>query len=871
MQWYQKSAQEVLSEWKVTQEGLDYDDAARRLKTYGLNQLAKQKKESDLDIFVRQFKSPLIYILIFAAILVVILGKGVDALVILAVITINAVVGAIQEGKAKNSLERLRSLIRHKALVRRDGKELLVSSDEVVPGDILIIKEGDRVTADARIFESQSLKVDESILTGEAYSVSKNPATIGKKNLVIGDQKNMVFAGTNAVSGNCEAVVVQTGINSEIGKIAKDVLETSQIPLPLSNKILKLTHFVALAVAGIGLLTLIAGLARGIEFEEIVGAVIGLSVSIVPEGLPVAVTIVLAGGVWRMAKQKAIVRQLAAVEAMGNADALLVDKTGTITTGKMVIKHVFLDGSIFDVTGDGYEPKGKIKTLNKNNTKLEKILSLCLLSLNADVVYDEHLGWRPSGDPTEAAIAALCLKANLSREKLSKVYKVDFAKPFDIKKRYIEAAFLKGYEKWHVLVGAPEFLSKKLKIDHDLLKNYHELASKGLRVVGVAVYGPKKNKLFGWALLAIEEEIREEVSMSVREAKSAGFRVVMMTGDFAETAKAIAHKVGIFQEGDTMITGQDIENLTGEQLAEKIEKVSVFARITPEHKLQIVNAFKKRGFICAMTGDGVNDAPALQAANLGIGLGSGTQVAKDSSDIVLVDDNFKTIIDAISEGRSIYLSLKENILFLFSTSLGEVLVIVGAILIGLPLPLVAVQIIWLNFVTDGFFVVALAQDPPTKKQLKSREDVNSENLVDRLMLKRMFLMGFAMMAVAMPIFIIFSKLYSLEYARSMALVMLSVSQWFNALNVRSRTRSVFEIPVNNSYLIFAFCAVIVLQYLAIETSFGNKILHTQNLATGHWALAIGASTLIVWVEEIRKAVVKVRKVRKVREVREVLA
>jgi len=359
--------------------------------------------------------------------------------------------------------------------------------------------------------------------------------------------------------------------------------------------------------------------------------------------------------------------------------------------------------------------------------------------------------------------------------------------------------------------------------------------------------------------------------MSVKEAKRAGFRVVMMTGDFAETAKAIAQKVGIYQDGDTIITGQDVEKLSHEQLGEKIENVSVFARITPNHKLKIVNAFKKRGFICAMTGDGVNDAPALQAANLGIGLGSGTQVAKDSSDIVLVDDNFKTIIDAISEGRSIYLSLKENILFLFSTSLGEVLVIVGSILIGLPLPLVAVQIIWLNFVTDGFFVVALAQDPPTKKQLKSREDVNSENLVDRLMLKRMFLMGFAMMAVAMPIFIIFSKLYSLEYARSMALVMLSVSQWFNALNVRSRTRSVFEIPVNNSYLIFAFCAVIVLQYLAIETSFGNKILHTQNLATGHWALAIGASTLIVWVEEIRKAVVKVRKVRKVREVREVLA
>lgn len=850
--WYQKSAKEVLGEWKVTPEGLNYDDAARRLKTFGPNQLAQSKKESELEIFVRQFKSPLIYILIFAAILVVFLGKSVDALVILAVITINAVVGTVQEGKAKNSLERLRSLTRHKALVRRDGKDILVSSEEVVPGDILIIKEGDRVVADARIFESQSLRVDESILTGEAYSVGKKAETIKKDNLVLGDQKNMVFAGTSVVGGNCEVIVVQTGFDSEIGKISRDLLETSQIPLPLSNKILKLTHFIALVVFGIAAFTLLVGLARGIELEEIVGAVIGLSVSIVPEGLPVAVTIVLAGGVWRMAKQKAIVRQLAAVEAMGNADALLVDKTGTITTGKMVIKHVFLDGNLADVTGDGYEPKGEIKTLNKNqNDKLEKILSLCLLSLNADVVYDEHLGWRPSGDPTEAAIAALCYKANLSREKLTSVYKVDFTKPFDTKKRYIEAAFLRGSEKWHILVGAPEFLSKKLKIDHDLLKNYHELASKGLRVIGVAVYGPKKSKLFGSALLAIEEEIREEVSLSVKEAKGAGFRVVMMTGDFAQTAKSIAQKVGIYEDGDVILTGEDVEKLAESELGDKIKKVSVFARITPEHKLKIVNAFKKHGFITAMTGDGVNDAPALQAANLGIGLGSGTQVAKDAADIVLINDNFATIVAAIAEGRSIYLTLKKVILYLFSTSLGEVLVIVGAILIGLPLPLVTVQIIWLNFVTDGFFVVALAQDTPRHKLL-AKSEVASENLVDSLMIRRILLMGTSMLVAALPIFYLFLNWYGIDYGRTMALLVLSVTQWFNALNVRSRYLSVFTRKLDNTFLIFSFVVVFVLQILVIHTRFGNQLLHTVPLLPRHWMLAILVSALIILVEEIRK-------------------
>src|SRR3989338_5614923 len=694
---------------------------------------------------------------------------------------------------AKNSLERLRNLTRHKTLVRRDGEEDLISSEYVVPGDILILKEGDRVTADARIISAEFLKVDESILTGEAYAVGKKSEVIREENLVLGDQKNMVFSGTSVVSGYCEAVVVTTGFDSELGKISKEVLESSDLPLPLAKKINRLTHLIAFAVFGVAFITLILGLLRGIEFIEIVSAVIGLAVSIVPEGLPIAVTIVLAGGIWRMAKEKAIIRQLAGVEALGNADALLVDKTGTITTGQMVIKQVNLDGKLIEVTGEGYEPKGKIKITNsKQKAKLEKLLGLCLLSLKANVVHTEHTGWKPSGDPTEAAIATLCLKAGLNREKLSKEYKTDFARPFDSKKRYIEAAFAKEGEKWHVLVGAPEFLSKKLKIDHDLEKDYHKFAQKGLRVVGLAVFGPKK-KLFGHALLTIEEETRKSVPSSVEEAKRAGFRVVMMTGDYAETAKAIAKKVGIYEEGDTVLTGEDVEKLAEVELEERIEKVSVFARITPEHKLKIVNAFKKKGHVCAMTGDGVNDAPALQAANLGIGLGSGTQVAKDSSDIVLVNNNFETIIEAIAEGRAIYFSLKRVILYLFATSLGEVAVLALAIIVGLPLPLVAVQIIWLNFVTDGFFVVALARDGQDEKGFMSINAVDTQNLVDKLMVQRTILMSLAMVLCAMPVFYYLQKTYPLDYARSVALLILAVSQWFNAFNVRSRSKSIFSV------------------------------------------------------------------------------
>src|SRR3990167_3907240 len=854
MNWYQKPHQDVLKELGVKPEqGLTPQQVKDRLAAFGPNVLARAKKETILDIFVRQFKSPLIYILILAASFVISLGQTTDAIVILAVIFLNSIIGTVQECKARNSLERLKSLTRHKALVRRAGEENLISAEELVPGDILIFREGDRIGADARVFKAESFKVDEAVLTGEAESITKTLDVITQKDLVVGDQKNMVFAGTSVVSGFCEAIVVETGFSSELGKISKSIQESSDIPLPLAQKVLKLTHFIAFAVFLIAAITLLTGVLRGIEFREILATVIGLSVSIVPEGLPVAVTIVLAGGVWRMAKNKAIVRQMAAVEAMGNADTLLVDKTGTITTGKMVIKKLNFMGDEVRVDGDGYTPKGTIEKLeSQENGKLNKLLSLCYLSLNADVVFDEHNGWQPVGDPTEAAIAVVCSKAGLSKEKLSKEYKVDFAKPFDPQKRYVEAAYVKGEEKWHVFVGAVDFIAKNLKVDHHILQDYHNLAKKGYRVVGAVVFGPKKNQLFAHALFAIEEEIRPQVAKSVAAAKEAGFRVVMITGDFEETAKAIAAKVGIFENGDKVLTGKDVEKLPEVQLEQRIENVTVFARITPEHKLKIVSAYKKKGHVCAMTGDGVNDAPALQVANLGISVGSGTQVAKDSSDIVLVDSNFSTIIDAISEGRAIYQSLKKIILYLFSTSFGEVLVISGAVFLGLPLPLFAVQIIWLNFVTDGFFVVGLAQDPPLEKKLLHKNEVVSENLVDRKIILRMSILALAMFTATMPVLYFYQNSASLAVARTMALLILSATQWFNALNVRSKDQSIFRVPLNNRFLIASFVIVFVLQFIAIETSFGNRVLHTVDLDFGQWMLALSVSTLIIWVEEVRK-------------------
>lgn len=858
MKYYQKTARAVCEELGVNpDEGLGYSQVKDRLTTFGPNVLAHARRETLLDIFVRQFKSPLIYILIFAAMLVIVLGQSTDALVILAVITINAVIGTVQEGRAKNSLERLRSLIRNKALVRRNGEEIITGADEVVPGDILIVHEGDKVVADARITAAQSLTVDESILTGEAYTVAKSEEAIRQENLVYGDQKNMLFSGTSVASGYGEAVVIATGFESELGKISKKLLETASVPLPLSRKIVRLTHLIAIFVFLIAAAVFIVGFLRGIAFLEILGAVIGLSVSMVPEGLPVAVTVVLARGVWRMSKNKAIVRQMAAVEAMGNADTLLIDKTGTITTGKMEIRKVEMGEAVFTVGGTGYVPRGEVSGGKRAElAKLKKMMGLVYLSLKADVVKDENSGFKAAGDPTEAAIAVVCRKLGLVKEKLEKEYKTVVAWPFDSKKRYIEAVFKKGRGKWKVYVGAPEFLSRDLKIDHRLSRNYQEMAEEGLRVVGAAIYGPD-GKLDESLLLAIEEEIREEVKGSVVEAKAAGFRVVVLTGDYPETARAIARKVGIFEEGDEVVGGSRVEELSEDELARILPKVTVFARITPEHKLKIVNAYKKKGFCVAMTGDGVNDGPALQAANLGIGLGSGTQVAKDSADIVLTDDNFSTIVAAISEGRNIYITLKKVILYLFSTSLGEVLVIGGAVLVGLPLPLVAVQIIWLNFVTDGFFVLALAQEPP-EKGLISRAELRGDVLIDRSMVERSILMALVMLLTGLPIFVIFSAQFSLDYARGMALLVLSSIQWFNALNVRSKTASVFKTPLNNPYILLSFAAVAALQFFALETALGNKILHVEGLKVEHWVLGIALATSIIWAEEVRKWVYRLR-------------
>lgn len=855
MNWYKGSASAVIKNFKTSLEGgLKSEQAAKLLESYGPNTTASKRKESLFQIFLRQFKSPLIFILLIAAFLVVFIGQKTDAFVILLLVLINSIVGTIQEGRARNSLEKLKALIKSKILVRRDGKEVLISSEEVVPGDILVLHEGVKIAADARLVTVENLQIDESILTGESRPVVKITEAISGQDLIVGDQKNMAFAGTTIISGYGQAIVVATGFETELGKISKGLLTTSKVLLPLEKKVERLSRQIGLGVLGIAASVLIVGVVRGISLLEMTGAVVGLAVSVIPEGLPVVVTIVLAKGVWRMAHSQAIVRRMVAVEAMGAADTLLVDKTGTITTGQMMVSKVYFDGREIEVDGDGYDPLKPFELKGDFGQKLKKILTLTYLSIKADVVKDKD-GWKPTGDTTEAAIAVFCRKAGLSKEQLEKQFVAKWLMPFDAKKRYSKASFKENGDEWTVFVGAPDFLEVELDLPKKFSNDYQSIVDGGLRVMGLVVFGPKK-RLDGYAFVAIEEEVRPNVAQAVALAQKVGFKVAILTGDFPTTAKTIAQKVGIYKDGDQVLTGSQIEGMAKGELAGKIDSVSVFARITPNHKLEIVNAFKAKGHVVAVTGDGVNDGPALQAADLGIGIGSGTDVAKESSDIILADNDFSTIVSAIYEGRGIYLTLKKVILYLFSTSFGEVLVIFCAIALGLPLPLVAVQIIWLNFVTDGFLDVSLAQDPPKNYFGSSRFE--SKNLVDRLMIVRMVITGLAMLLITLPTFYYFLHTYDISYARSMALLVLSVTQWFNALNVRSRTRSIFTMSLTNNWvLIGAFVVVVGLQIFAFQTRLGNSFLHVQPLPLNHWLLAIGLSTVVIFFEETRKLTVKI--------------
>ncbi len=846
------------------------EEAKNRLEKYGENKLREAKADNLAIIFFRQFQSPLIYLLIAAALVIFLMSETVDALIVLAILVFNAVIGAAQEGKARNTLLALKKFVQTKAVVLRQGGEMIIEDSEVVPGDIIILREGEKIPADARVILSNSLNIDESALTGESEPAHKIGEIVKKNNLPEQERKNMVFKGTCVLSGNGKAIVVRTGLNTVIGNISEKI-QGIDAEMPFKKNIRYLTNLIVLAVGSISVLLFLSGVVSGKSAKEMFTTVVSLAVSIIPEGLPIVMTLVLASGVWRMSKKNVLVKKLQAVEALGQASVIAVDKTGTITNNEMAAQKFYSNGKMFEIGGLGYEPGGEITLGGKtvcpaNHPELFFAGKIAVFCSNARVMFDENSKkWSVSGDPTEAAMNIFCKKLGIDKDILESESPLVVDLPFDYKLKYHASVHLSEGKKFLSVAGAPEEI---LKLCHSLSGEekeklesvFLEMSRNGTRVVALAgksgnedISSGKINNLVFAGFLGMRDSLRIEAVEAVKKIISAGIKVVMITGDHKNTAMAIAKDAGIYQAGGFVLTGHEIDNLTDEELKKEVLSCSVFARVTPEHKLRIIKAYKSSGEIIAMTGDGVNDAPSLVAADLGIAMGKiGTAVAKEASDIEFLDDNLINVISAIEEGRSIYKTIKKVILYLFSTSAGEVLTISGALFAGLPLPLFPVQIIWLNFVTDGFLDVSLAMEPKEKNLMESEFKRPKKWVVDGLMSRRIFFMSVPMAIGSVCLFAAYFKAGDAK-AWTVSLTALAVFQWFNAWNCRSEEKSVFQMNfLSNKFLTGATLIVICLQLFIIYNPAMRKIMRTTPLELSDWLIIAVAASSIVFVEEIRK-------------------
>ena len=882
--WHKKDLANLINELETSEHGLNSDQVKINQEKYGSNKLPEAKTQGLGIIFIKQFQSPLIYLLLGASFLVFLINEAVDGAIILAVLIFNAVVGTIQEGKAQNTLKALKDFVETKATVVRDGQEVIIPDSEVVPGDLLVLQEGERVAADARIIQVHNLTAEEAALTGESVPVHKK---VEAENTSSEDDwhKNLVYKGTTIVAGNGLAIVYATGKETEIGKIANKIIKLDT-EIPLKNNIRHLSRAIISIVVLVSGYLLWIGSRTGLGMRELFATIVSLAVSIVPEGLPIVVTLILAMGVWRMSRRNALVKKLQAVEALGQATLLAIDKTGTITKNELIIKKIFTGEKYYEVTGVGYEPKGEI--LLEGHTvdapgQVDLLLAgkICAMCSNARIMEIKgEKRWRIAGDPTEAAMLVLAQKLGFHKEDTERENPVIAEIPFDYTLK-IHATLRQSGKKYVLaLAGAPEVvleLSSHIWVNgkrkalteqsrKDLDQIFIRMSQEGLRVVASAIVNNAtkqlnveslKNLTF-LAFYGFKDSIRPEAIGAIAKARSAGVKPLMITGDHKITAQSIASEVGVWKKGSKALTGKEIDEMSDVELEDSIKETTVFARVNPQHKLRIIESFRKSGEIIAMTGDGVNDAPSLVAADLGVSMGKiGTEVAKEASDIVLLDDNLDSIVYAIEEGRNIYKTIRKVLLYLFSTSVGEVIAIAGSITLGLSLPILPVQIIWLNLVTDGFLDVSLAMEPKESGLLEARFERPKKYLIDKLMAIRMAIMSTTMGLGTLLLYHNYHANGSPK-AWTVSLTTLAVMQWLNAWNCRSEKRSVLNSnPFTNPYLVASTLVVTALQLSAVYSPILQKFLRTVPLNATDWSMILGVSASILVVEELRKLILRV--------------
>jgi Ca2+-transporting ATPase len=878
--------------------GLSEPEAVRRLVTYGPNDLPEAPPPSILKLFLSQFTSVIVWVLIGAAVISGLLADWLDAAAIIAIVVLNGLLGFVQEFRAERSLAALRKMSVAMARVVRDGVLRPIPASQLVPGDLVLLEAGDRVPADARLIYSTNFQTQEASLTGESTPVQKDVRVLSGTDMPLADRTNMVFMGTAAVSGKARALVVSTGVGTELGRIATMIQQASEaerMETPLQRRLEQFGYtllWLALAVVAV-VFTL--GYWRGEPLLAMFLTSVSLAVAAVPEGLPAVVTITLAVGVTRMVKRHALIRKLPAVETLGSATVICTDKTGTLTKNEMTVTRLIVGDRAYDVTGEGYEPVGEIREalgvrreasssarlpLTPDPSRLPEGLRQLLAAAvlcNGASLREENGAWQVIGDPTEGALLVAAAKAALLKPDLERAAPFEGEIPFDAERKMMTVIRRTAEGTVAYVKGAPDVLLRccthRLTLDglveplddrqrKAILESNASLAHESLRVLAAAHRrlddananlkpDAVEQDLVFLGLFAMKDPLRPEAVRAVRLCREAGIKTVMITGDHKETAVAIARDLGLADGPGTAFSGAEINNLTDEQMTQFVERVTVYARVSAEHKLRIVEAWKRRGAIVAMTGDGVNDAPAIKAADIGVAMGlAGTDVTKEASDMVITDDNFASIAAAVEEGRGVFDNIRKTIQFLLSCNVSEVLVMLFATLLGLPLPLLPIQILWMNLVTDGIPALALAVDPKTPDLMKRPPRPPDGRLLDG---RRLLAIGgegliLGMIALGAFSYSLYGLHQNLEQARTVVFTVMVVVQLVHAFNCRNERLSLFQIGVGtNRALLGAFLLSIAVQVAVLTVPAVSPVFKVAPLPVEDWALmgVMGVLPLVI--------------------------
>ncbi|ACT02399.1 calcium-translocating P-type ATPase, SERCA-type [Paenibacillus sp. JDR-2] len=903
LKWHQMEAGELANKLGSSlAQGLSASEAEDRLSKNGRNELAEGERISPVVLFLNQFKDFMVLVLMGATLISGLLGEYLDAVTIVAIIAINAILGFIQEFRAEKSLSALKELSAPTAKVIRGGQQLMIAAKELVNGDVLLLESGDRIPADIRLIEANSCYAEESALTGESVPVGKHAAAIHEEDLPLGDQRNLGFMGTMLTRGTAKGVVVRTGMETEMGKIAGLIQQTESMETPLQHRLEQLGKILIAVAIGLTIMVVVAGILHGQPAYGMFLAGVSLAVAAIPEGLPAIVTIALALGVQRMIKRKAIVRKLPSVETLGCASVICSDKTGTLTQNKMTVTNIWLGGRHLQVTGEGYEPVGAAfedgaMVEVKHDISLKRLLQVSALCNNATITQAEQQEskkrkskeaqeeWVLKGDPTEGALTVLSAKLGMSAKSLEGLYKREKEFPFDSERKRMSVLVSHQGGKVVYTKGASDMLmdhcsyvlwdGKVVPFTATLKKKCadaaEEMAQNALRVLGLAYRDIRSGEttetesdvecqLVFVGLTGMIDPPRREVRDAIATCRRAGIKTVMITGDHQLTAEAIAHQLGIMPRGGVALSGSQLENMTDDQLDKHVDNIYVFARVSPEHKLRIVKSLQRRGHVVAMTGDGVNDAPAIKAADIGIAMGiTGTDVSKEASALVLSDDNFATIVSAIEEGRSIYENIRKFIRYLLASNVGEILTMFLAMMAGLPLPLVPIQILWVNLVTDGLPAMALGVDQAEKDLMQQKPRSAKESVFARRLGWKIISRGVLIGVCTLGAFWITLKLApgtaaeQLTKAQTVAFATLVLAQLIHVFDCRS-SRSIFHRNLfQNRYLVLAVLSSLILMIGVLYIPMLQPIFKTVPLNFREWCLvfvAAGIPTFLMGIGSV---------------------